>query len=253
MECNVNGTRLFYKECGVGTPILCLHGHGIDHRTMAGCLEPIFANLPGYRRIYVDLPGRGNSPPAPGIQNADDMLVMLEGFISQVIGGEEFLLVGESYGGYLSLGLIRARQRVMGLFLLCPCTIADAKRRQLPSEAEMAVIITETKEIQERFDNEIKPGLIAADKAYITKYQKEGYSFSFASKIGEIVFNKPTCVVLGRQDDTVGYADTLNLMQNFTMATYVIADGASHNMQIERVDLFNASVLDWLDRLSMKG
>src|SRR5690606_32711693 len=48
---------LHFVEYGEGTPVLALHGWGPDHRLMTGCLEPVFANRPGFRRIYPDLPG----------------------------------------------------------------------------------------------------------------------------------------------------------------------------------------------------
>ncbi|MDR1770211.1 MAG: alpha/beta hydrolase [Hungatella sp.] len=50
------------------------------------------------------MPGFGSSKGNPSIKNADDMLAFLINFIKEVIKDESFLLVGQSYGGYLSLG-----------------------------------------------------------------------------------------------------------------------------------------------------
>src|SRR5207244_216175 len=49
-----------------GRPVLCLHGFGMDRTVMAAALEPVLAHRPGWRRIYPDLPGHGESPAGPG-------------------------------------------------------------------------------------------------------------------------------------------------------------------------------------------
>ena len=249
MECNIDGIPIFYKEYGEGVPVLCLHGYTLDHRVMEGCVEPVLGALNGYKRIYLDLPGMGQTPSSPNIKNADDMLDLLKKFINKIIGEEEFLLVGESYGGYLSMGLIHAQQRIKGLFLICPCTIADVEKRHLPSADEMAVPLVETTKTLERYEKEIQPGLSAADKTFTSKYRKEGYGFSFADEMDNIKFHFPACIVLGRQDDAVGYMDALKLIQNFTRATFVVSDSTSHNLQIERTDLFETCFFDWIERL----
>ncbi|MFD2469254.1 alpha/beta fold hydrolase [Amycolatopsis silviterrae] len=56
---------MHYVEHGSGTPVLAVHGWMPDHRLMTGCLEPVFARRPGFRRIYPDLPGMGDRPPGP--------------------------------------------------------------------------------------------------------------------------------------------------------------------------------------------
>ena len=71
-QAEVNGIPVHFAEHGSGTPVVALHGVGVDHREMAASLEPVFADRPwhrrtgpGYRRIYPDLPGMGRTP-APG-------------------------------------------------------------------------------------------------------------------------------------------------------------------------------------------
>jgi len=47
MEAMVNGIPVHYAEHGTGTPVLALHGGGVDHREIMGALEPLFAGRPG--------------------------------------------------------------------------------------------------------------------------------------------------------------------------------------------------------------
>ena len=91
---------LHHVSYGDGVPVLALHGWTPDHRLMTGCLEPIFAELPGYRRLYPDLPGMGQSP-AGDIDSSDGIQAAVRAFIDEQIGTEPFILIGESYGGYL--------------------------------------------------------------------------------------------------------------------------------------------------------
>ena len=111
---------MHFVELGTGTPVLAIHGWTPDHRLMLGCLEPVFATRPGYRRLYPDLPAMGKSS-AGDVKSSDDMLAELEEFVDAEIGAEPFLLIGESYGGYLARALAHRRpEQVHGLALICP-------------------------------------------------------------------------------------------------------------------------------------
>ncbi|BDZ59832.1 alpha/beta fold hydrolase [Barrientosiimonas endolithica] len=98
---------------GEGTPVVALHGFGPDRRLMAGMLEPVFAGTEGYRRIYLDLPGCGSSA-AREIRSTPDVLAAVEQALADTVGDEPYLLVGESYGGYLAAELARQRRSRCG-------------------------------------------------------------------------------------------------------------------------------------------
>src|SRR5919107_1658658 len=65
MEVRIGGVPVHCAEYGNGVPVLALHGAGVDHREVAGALEPVFSNIPNYRRLDPDLQGMGLTP-APG-------------------------------------------------------------------------------------------------------------------------------------------------------------------------------------------
>ncbi len=50
---------------GAGTPVLFIHGNGVDHRLLSD-LDDVFASDDGdgWERIYVDLPGVRADPAA---------------------------------------------------------------------------------------------------------------------------------------------------------------------------------------------
>jgi pimeloyl-ACP methyl ester carboxylesterase len=49
-------------DLGQGTPVVCLPPFSLDRSIMAAAMEPVLARRAGLRRIYVDLPGHGESP-----------------------------------------------------------------------------------------------------------------------------------------------------------------------------------------------
>ena len=84
------------------------------------------ARRPGHRRIYVDLPGMGASS-ADGIDGPGDALDAIAAVVDDRIGDEPFLVVAQSYGGYLARGLVDRRPaQVAGLALICPLLISGA-------------------------------------------------------------------------------------------------------------------------------
>lgn len=97
--------ELFHDIKGTGLPILMIHGFSLDHRVMAGCMEPLFVNRTDFQRIYFDMPGMGMTQSHDDIQGSEDMLDFICGFIDRVIPGGDFAIAGESYGGYLARGV----------------------------------------------------------------------------------------------------------------------------------------------------
>lgn len=266
MKAIIKGSPIFYEQIGEGIPVLCLHGFPEDHRSVAFCLEPVLDGAEGFCRIYLDLPGMGKSPVNPNIKNADDMLEAICEFIDLVIGKVQFLLFGQSYGGYLSLGLISHRsEMIKGVFLLCPCVVADRSKRILPDNAEqnkpalafapsvskedfddflsMTSVVNEA--TWERYKKEILPGLLCADQTFTEAYQGAGYSFSFDPGLQSVSFESPVAILAGRQDYCVGYEDAYQLSKKFRRASFYLADEAGHNLQIEQPRIFEGYLKHW--------
>jgi pimeloyl-ACP methyl ester carboxylesterase len=257
---------LNHVDIGTGTPVLALHGWTPDHRLTLGCLEPVFARRPGYRRLYPDLPGMGKSHAPPSIASSDDMLAAVREFVSETIGTAPFLLVGESYGGYLARGLTRALGgQVLGLALICPIGVAvehatrtvpprQVLRREpgLRENAEFSSIaVVETAETLRRFEEEIEPGLAAADQEAMARIRQR-WVLSEDPEGGD-EFTRPTLILTGRQDDVVGYEDQWALLPHYPRATFAVLDVAGHNLQFEQPALFDALVSEWLDRVAYES
>ena len=133
MECELENITVNYEIVGDGRPLVLLHGFWTDHRQMAGCMEPILEKRDGWQRIYLDLPGMGETPGADWIQSSDDMLDIVCEFIEAVITNEPFVLGGYSYGAYLARGISQRQfTQINGLLLICPVIVAESAERTVP-------------------------------------------------------------------------------------------------------------------------
>ncbi|GGE63875.1 alpha/beta fold hydrolase [Priestia taiwanensis] len=268
MEFKINDISINYEEIGTGKPIIMLHGFLLNHRVMTGCMEPILENQDGYRRIYIDLPGMGKSESADWIENADVMLDILIHFINTIIPHENFLLAGESYGGYLARGIIyRMANRIDGLLLLCPVIIAAMQQRTVPehvclvedkgllqklpvegAESFASLSVVQSKSIYKRYEKEILSGARLADAEFLERYRANGYAFSFNVDTLSEKFKKPMLFLMGKQDSVVGYKDAWNILENYPRASFVVLDKAGHNLQIEQEEVYQSLVYEWIQR-----
>ena len=268
MECRVRDIPLSYESHGSGLPILLLHGYSADHRLMKGCMEPLFAHRPGWQRIYLDLPGMGQTPGNEHIKSTDDMLDVVIDFLDTVIGGEPFLLAGESYGGYLSRGVLQRKfDQVAGMALICPVIVGDRSQRDLPPRTviveDPSLLASLSERDAEEFGfgavvqdaytwqrsrDEVHSGIRIADEAFLERISQQ-YSYSFDVDALPHPFTKPVVMLVGRQDHVTGYRDAWRILENYPRATFAVLDRAGHNLQIEQPQLFNALIDEWLDRV----
>ncbi|NLT54471.1 MAG: alpha/beta hydrolase [Actinomycetales bacterium] len=270
MECLVRDVVVHYEIHGEGTPILMIHGWGPDRRLMTGCMEPVFAAMPGkWQRIYFDLPGMGETTGAPWIDGSDRMLDLVLGVVDTLIPGRRFLLAGESYGGYLARGILRQRPSLVdGLLLICPVVdpatgsgtspelrVLDRDEALLASLSEddraqfEGVNVVQTAPVWRRFRDEILCGLRAADQAFLGDVLGRHVPFTGDVDALDEPFAAPTLMLTGRQDSMVGYRDLWTILESYPRASFVVLDRAGHNLQIEQDVLFDGLVREWLDRV----
>lgn len=253
---------------GDGIPILCLHGWSADHRYLAADLEPAFTAHPGFRRVYPDLPGHGATPAPDWLGTQAQMLDVVAELIDRVFGGERFAVVGNSYGGYLALGLVRTMpERLLGAALLVPDVPLDDNTRDVAGEivihadpaafdvlAEDETWIPDALPLHERrMLDEIRahdmPAYRSCDREFLTRLDAAYVHQGAAGRPGP-PFREPSLVIAGRQDGTVGYRRQMELLEEFPRGTFATLDlGGHHIGRIERPGLFRALVGDWLERV----
>ena len=274
MEYTAKDLPISYEIHGSGMPIVMIHGWSVDRRLMKGCMEPIFQSLDAaWQRIYFDLPGMGKTKGPAWISGTDQMLEVILEFIDGILPGQHFLLAGESYGGYLARGVLKAREALVdGLLLICPVASQETLQANAPAlqvlEKDEAFLnslseedrnwftginVVQNQRVWERFSAEVLPGLKAADYPFLEHSLGQHVPYQVNVDQVERPYRQPTLIVMGRQDSVVGYRDHWQLIENFPRASFMILDKAGHNLQIEQDVLFTAMVKEWLDRVQAEG
>lgn len=255
---------MHYAEYGSGTPVLSLHGAGVDHREIAGALEPIFCKVKGYRRLYPDLPGMGRTPAPETITSNDDVLDILRGLIDSAIGDAPFLVIGQSYGGYLARAIANWRsEQVVGLALICPVgahTRDVPKHEVLVSSADpisdlapdleatyRGYFVVQTAETLRRFQEYVAPAMSLVDEKSLMRIfshweLRDGPEAAKA-------YPHPVLILAGRQDATGGHSGPWGLVEHYPRATFAVLDRAGHALIHEQPDLAQALVTEWLMRV----
>ncbi|HEY7021913.1 MAG TPA: alpha/beta hydrolase [Ktedonobacterales bacterium] len=267
MECFVRSIPVHYEERGEGRPILMLHGMPTDHRQIMYEMEPLFAQRSGWRRLYLDLPGMGQTPGADSISSQDDMLEVALAFLDALALGERFVVAGLSYGGYLARGVVyRRRTQLDGVLLGAPAVHPNRATRRLPPHQVLVqdptmvaalmpdeqlvtqVAVVQSPEYLDHFRAAIKPGILVADNSFLERFDAQP-AFSFPMDDLPEPCPAPTLIVTGRQDSICGYQDAMDLLESFTRGTLVVLDRAGHGLATEQKALYDVLVGEWLDRV----
>lgn len=260
------------REFGEGLPVLIIHGWQMEGRVEELDFEPIFNQTPGLRRIYVDLPGMGTTP-ANNVQDLDDIYHRLVQFIDSRIGTSRFLLVGTSCGGYLARAIAQKYlQQVDGLLLRVPLIEPTDSQRDLDAVQPVAAneqlmsnlsaddrtllgnVLVQTpayvQALKTKSEQVICPAVKAADKKVLGPIRADPQRYRLSCSLDESTqFFAPTLIVCGRHDGTVGYRDSLRLLELYPRSTYVVLDRGTHGLPIDETGVFEALVRDWITRV----
>ncbi|OOQ85944.1 alpha/beta hydrolase [Penicillium brasilianum] len=260
-------------EIGEGLPILIIHGWEMNGRVEERDFEPIFAKIPGLCRIYVDLPGMGTTP-ANNIKNLDDIYDHLVQFIDSRLAGSRFLLIGSSCGAYLARAIAQKyTDNVDGLLLRVPLIKPKNSMRDLDpfkplvaNEQLMSSMSSEDRTLlgnvliqtpayvealKAKYDAVYRPAEEAADNQVLDpiRADPDRYRLS-AERVDEnATFLAPTLIVCGRQDEVVGYRDSIRLLELYPRSTYAVLDRGTHGLPVDETGLFEAFVRDWVTRV----
>lgn len=230
---------------------------------MAAALEPAVAGCPDWQRIYVDLPGCGESPPGP--EDSDGVVDVVAKFISKEIRSPRLLLAGCSYGGYLAAALARRMpNRVAGLLLVCHGVKIRKEDRDLPDDTGATetdgwlsavpadlrehlslAIGNRTSHVAERVAAALSSSR-SGDEDYLQRLRANGYALS--DEGSKAIFPGPTLIVTGRHDRIAGYADQFRATVFYPQASYIAIAGAGHYLPFERPEVFASLVMEWLNQ-----
>lgn len=252
---------------GAGTPLLMIHGNGLDHRVMLE-LDDAFDDAP-FERICLDLAGFGRTPPLDAPGGLPELADWLDAVTGDLIGDRPFAIVGQSLGALLARDLVARRMdRCLGMALLVPVVDSVRTSRTVPAHevlvedpaliasldpddaapyTELAVV--QTRGTWDRFARSILPGLKAANVRAMAMLER-AYALPELPDARLEAFDRPVLIVTGRQDSVVGFQDQWALAQRLPRASYAMLDRAGHNLTVEQPDAVRALLRDWAAHLA---
>lgn len=266
-DAGMNINRISHTTRGDGVPLVMIHGYTVDHRVLLP-LEPVFDSHPCYRRIYLDLPGHGDSPRLPGPTSALTVTEAVIEWIGDVVGDQPFAVIGQSFGGQIARAVTaRFGPQVLGSALLVP-VVRWGEDRTLPpetiierddvflaslplAEREMfAHVVTRLdRPLWKQLEEYLLPGWRVHDRGAAAGLEDDFLLPRWPEQEAP-PHQGPHLLVTGRQDALVGWQDQLALLPHYPHMTAAIIDGVGHNPQIETPDIVHDLVGRWLDALT---
>ncbi|WP_460801896.1 alpha/beta fold hydrolase [Microbacterium sp. GXF6406] len=247
---------------GEGIPLIAIHGFGVDHRIMLP-LEDMVPDA-GWQRVYIDLPWAegaadtgARTPREVAAQTLDD--------VRAFVGDGPFAIIGNSFGAMVARHIAHALpDQCWGLATLAGVFEMDHALRALPQHevivADDAVLqaageqrddfaamaVVQSLATLEAFRRFVVPGAAGADLRVLERLSRTYAEASAPERNATGPFTAPALHVFGRQDHVVGFEDGLAHRAHYPRGTFVVLDGAGHNLHLEQPDVVGALVRDWL-------
>lgn len=244
-----------FLDGGRGDPLVFIHGFLGGARQWRG---QIAAFSPDYRVIAPDLPGFGDSAETPPIASIPETAALLLQFLDG-LGVSRFFLAGHSMGGMLAQEMAsQAPERVAAL-ILCGTgargampgrfeTIAESRARAAgegaeTSAARIAATWLTNGERSPCFPEIFEIARRARLPAHLAGLEAMEH-WSGADRLRNIV--APTLVVWSSRDRSYPFKQARELWSGIRNADIAVIPGAAHAAPLEKPEIFNAIVGDFL-------
>jgi pimeloyl-ACP methyl ester carboxylesterase len=238
---DVNGVHMYYEESGVGDPVILLHG-GFGGTHLFGAQVPAFAER--HRVLVPEQRGRGRTPDVEGPISyrllADDIEAFLEGAV-----GQPAHLVGFSDGGIVGLLVALSRPDLLRRLVTVG---ANFHRDGLVAAAAMWTAASpddaDWAGPRQRYA-EVSPDGPDRFPVVFGKLQRM-WREEPTLTVGDLARVPLPVLVVAGDDDVVDHRHTLALFEALPRGQLAIIPGASHAIFMDKPDLLNAIVLDFL-------
>jgi pimeloyl-ACP methyl ester carboxylesterase len=258
-----NGFQADYVVTGDGPPIVMTHSFLADRSMWREQREPLLEQ--GWQLIEIDLPGHGGAPPVAhdfAIEELADLVVS----ILDAESVPEAVWCGLSIGGMLSQrAALHHPDRVRALVL------ADTSASPEPLSAKVKyramawwnqwfglqlvagqvtplmfgpATRSEQRDLVDAFVERTRAMDRPSIRRYVTALVTRSDITGAVSGI-----DKPTLVIVGEHDKALPEARSRALAASIAGARYEVVPDAGHLSPLERPDLFNPPLLDFLEPL----
>ncbi len=263
MPCISNaGVRIFYEAYGKGTAVVFLHAGSLNSAAWFHQAMPFAAT---HRVVLIDHRGHGRSDkPERGYtiaQHANDVSKVL-----QALGIEQAVFVGNSLGGMVALQFnLDYPERVLGNIVISSATglgrnFAAADREEFLADFATSFDTLMDGSVSAQTHRE-QPQLLDTLKAHsrvADNYPEAAFAAAFSdpdgpfnwditSRLAEIT--APSLVLAGADDAVIPAAESARMSHLMPNATLRVIPDVAHFYQLERPQLFNADLHEFLFRI----
>jgi pimeloyl-ACP methyl ester carboxylesterase len=253
------------KVEGSGPPIILIHGL-FSSLSNWDYLTPVLVEA-GYRVIRLDLPGHGDSlkPDDPSFYRARTVFGFLDLWIAELQLEQSPILIGHSFGGYLSLRyILRNPAKVRGIILLDPFFRPDQltpglrialrnpdigkKAVQVASERIVLSMVGWDPANVSRFPSEVRQQIALDWKRASPHVFHIPKTFrTLVPKLPRIL--SPTMVIWGQKDLTLDPNSFLELVNCIPGSSGKAVPGVGHQPHLSEPQLVHSWILDYLEEL----
>lgn len=250
---------IYCQVRGQGRPVMLVHGLGSNHKLWRNQVGPLAAR---YQVLVPDLRGHGRSTYWDGECTialfTQDLVRLLDR-----LDVPQAVVMGSSTGSEISLQLaLDHSHRVAGLILVNPFAACDDDDRARRAEWLLVLQRGGTEALTEllipryflRGSLRLRGGVIEAyRKIRLEQHPKAvmaavraGLDFDVRDRLHEI--RVPTLLVVGERDIIMPPYHALFMKDNMPRAEYVRIEGSGHLPYLDRPEIFNRSILGFLER-----
>ena len=236
MYIRLGDVNTWYDERGAGDPLVLLHPGGADSRAWEPNLPPLVER---FRVLTPDRRGHGRTPDVEGEFSLEQMARDTVAFIEAVAGGP-VPLVGCSTGAIVGLLATRARpDLVTRLVFVCGVFHFEG---WLPGSIELDA---EADRFMGDWYGEVSPDGREHWPVVKAKNEQVHRAEPTLTPADLARIATPTLVMIGDRDE-VPVEHAAELYRSLPDAQLAIVPGASHGLLVEKPELCNAMIVDFL-------
>jgi 3-oxoadipate enol-lactonase len=259
-----NGALLAYEVAGAGPPLVMLHGHLLDQHQWDGQFQSFASD---YQVVRYDARGYGRStqPPVAYTHAADLHAVM------RALGLDHAFLMGCSGGGAMCIDFALQYPEMVDGLILVGTGIAGFEPSGPPppdllamSEALKRGAIDEAVEYSLKFWTDgprrtpdqvnlsARERTRAMTKQLFSRRPAEGavQQHFVPDALGRLAeLRAPTLAIIGSEDDPMLHAISEKIASQSPNARCIVIPDAGHHPNLEHPELFNRTVLSFLNTL----
>lgn len=236
-----DGARIWYAACGSGKSVILLHG-GLGNSGNWGYQVPALVEN-GYRAIVVDSRGHGRS-------TRDEKLYSYELMASDVLAVmdtlqiEKAVLVGWSDGACTALILSdKHPKRVAGVFYFA-CNMDPSGTKEFEFTPVIGRCLSRHKKDYAQLSTTPDQFDTFSDAVGLMQRTQPNYSADDLAKI-----SVPVAIIQSEHDEFIKREHAEYLARSIPKAEFVFLPNVSHFAPLQRPELFNSVMLEFLNNV----